>query len=180
MVLDEIARHFSQEPWRTKFGTEHLAAISAGVVLIKPMEFMNDSGPPLNATARYYRVPPERILVISDDLDLPLGKLRMRPHGGHGGHNGLRSIIESMGSLFPRLRIGIGRQAGSDDAVISRVLGNFTAAEQPDLKRIIAAAAEGAMLWRDKGVDPAMRFLNTWQLTPPPAPVKIDVQKADF
>jgi len=167
MVLDEIARRLANQQWRSKFGADHVVAMNAGLVLVKPMEFMNDSGPPLQATARFYRVPPERMLVISDDLDLPFGKLRMRPHGGHGGHNGLRSIIESSGSLFPRLRIGIGRQSSGDDhAVISRVLGNFAQDEQSDLQLIILAAAEGALLWQSKGVDPAMRFLNTWQTKP--------------
>jgi PTH1 family peptidyl-tRNA hydrolase len=168
MVVDEIARRFGTVTWRKKHGASYTLVSDGRLVLVKPMEFMNDSGPPLQGVARFYRVPQERMLVISDDLDLPFGKLRIRPHGGHGGHNGLRSIIAHGGSLFPRLRIGIGRRAGSSDhAVITQVLGNFDAAEQTALPSIVEAAAESALLWLEKGIDPAMRFSNTWQAKDP-------------
>ncbi len=165
LVLDELARQLPTGQWRAKFGAEHYAQQRNGLVLVKPMQFMNDSGPPLQATAHFFRISPERMLVISDDLDLPLGKLRMRPHGGHGGHNGLRSIIANVGTQFPRLRIGIGRANDAlEQTVIKRVLGNFDTNEQPLLQHIIKAAATGALLWQREGIDPAMRFLNTWTL----------------
>jgi PTH1 family peptidyl-tRNA hydrolase len=175
MVVDEIARRLGEARWRKKNGaSSYLLPPRIGrLVLVKPMEFMNESGPPLLSTARFYRVPPERILVISDDLDLPFGKLRMRPQGGHGGHNGLRSIIAHLGDLFPRLRIGVGRPpTEGEHAAIAQVLGDFNASEREALPTIVTAAAEGALLWFNEGIDPAMRQVNIWRAAGAEEPVR--------
>lgn len=173
MVVDAIARHLGEMRWRKKYGAEYLLPASVGrLVLVKPMEFMNESGPPLQATAHFHRVPAERMLVVSDDLDLPFGKLRMRPHGGHGGHNGLRSIIAHLGSLFPRLRVGVGRPTTEGElAAIHQVLGAFQPREREALPAIVTAAAEGALLWFNEGIDPAMRRVNTWSLAGAEKPI---------
>ena len=119
---------------------------------------MNRSGVPVRLISAWYRTPPEGILVICDDLDLPFGTLRMRPHGGHGGNNGLRSIIATIGEDFPRIRIGIGRPQFDS---VDHVLSEFTSEELKLLESIISAAAEGAQRWLDEGIEAAMQFVNT-------------------
>ena len=140
-----------------------------GVVFVKPLSFMNLSGSPVRLIASWYRTPPQDVLVVSDDMDLPFGKLRMRPFGGHGGHNGLRSIIATIGEEFPRIRIGLGRPEfdGAD-----HVLGAFHGDEKRALPAIVAAAADGIERWLDDGIDAAMRFVNTWELAPPSFPIE--------
>lgn len=119
---------------------------------------MNRSGVPVRLISAWYRTPPESVLVICDDLDLPFGTLRMRPHGGHGGNNGLRSIIATLGENFPRLRIGIGRPQFDS---VDHVLSEFTASEAAQLKPIVACAAEGAERWLAEGIEAAMQFVHT-------------------
>src|SRR5579875_390422 len=101
-------------PGADETGRNRACCASAGALLVKPQTYMNNSGSPLRLIASWYKIPPERLLVISDDLDLPFGKLRMRRSGSSGGHNGLKSIIACFGEEFPRLRIGIGREAGAE------------------------------------------------------------------
>jgi PTH1 family peptidyl-tRNA hydrolase len=99
------------------------------VFFLKPMTYMNLSGPPAAELARYYRVPHRNVLVFHDDLALPCGKVRVKWGGGHGGHNGLRSLDASLGKDYGRVRLGIGHP-GDKDQVTSYVLGNMTAAER--------------------------------------------------
>jgi PTH1 family peptidyl-tRNA hydrolase len=122
---------------------------------------MNLSGTPVRLISSWYRTPPSSVLVISDDMDLPFGKLRMRPTGGHGGQNGLRSIIATIGEGFPRIRVGVGRPERDS---IDHVLSPFKGDELRDLPAVIAAAADGVELWLDAGLERAMQFLNTWSL----------------
>jgi len=97
--------------------------------MIKPQTYMNRTGQAVSEFARFYNIPVENIVIISDDLDLPPGRARFRDSGGHGGHNGLRSVIDSLGnSKFRRVRFGIGRPAGKRD-VVSYVLGQWSKAE---------------------------------------------------
>jgi peptidyl-tRNA hydrolase, PTH1 family len=119
---------------------------------------MNLSGRPVQSVATFYKVPPQRILVVVDDLDLPFGTLRMRASGSSGGHNGLKSLIEVFGQDFPRLRIGIGR--GHDPDAIDRVLGNFSANEVQELPAIVDRAVAGVELWLTRGVTAAMNLVN--------------------
>ena len=109
----------------------------------------------------WYRTPPEDVLVIVDEMDLPFGRLRMRPFGGHGGHNGLRSIIATIGDRFPRLRVGVGRPAHES---IDHVLSPFGKEESAGVPAVIDAAAHGARLWLDEGLEAAMQFVNNWEL----------------
>jgi PTH1 family peptidyl-tRNA hydrolase len=120
---------------------------------------MNLSGTPVRLISSWYRTPPESVLVVSDDMDLPFGKLRMRPSGGHGGHNGLRSVIATIGEAFPRLRIGLGRPEFDG---VDHVLGQFNDDERRAMPAIVAAAADGVALWLDEGLEAAMRFVNSW------------------
>jgi len=160
MVADELGRRFGLDSWRKKDGAEQGLLRERDLLLVKPQTFMNNSGSPLRIIALWYRVPPERMLVISDDLDLPFGKLRMRRSGGSGGHNGLRSIIEYFGDDFPRLRIGIGRD--HEGEAIGRVLGKFSDVEQLALASIIGAAADSVERWLTDGVEAAMQYANSW------------------
>ena len=102
---------------------------------------------------------PEALLVVYDDMDLPLGKLRMRPFGGHGGHNGMRSIIATMGEEFPRIRVGVGRP---EYDTIDHVLSPFLPEERELVPKLVVAAADGVERWLDEGTDAAMRMLNTF------------------
>jgi len=100
------------------------------VVLAKPTRYMNLSGESVRGLMTFYKVPLERVLVISDDIALPVGRLRLRPHGSHGGHNGLKSIIQQCGGVgFPRLRVGVGAPPAGGPDQVAHVLGGFTADE---------------------------------------------------
>ena len=119
---------------------------------------MNLSGPPTQGLATFYKVPPQRILVVVDDLDLPFGTLRMRADGSSGGQNGLKSLIAVFGTGFPRLRVGIGRDREGD--AIDRVLSEFEPAEAAALRDIVDRALDGIELWLADGVAAAMNRVN--------------------
>jgi PTH1 family peptidyl-tRNA hydrolase len=161
MVVDEIARRWNVEKWKTKDSARQAFVPEHRALLVEPTSYMNLSGAPVRLIASWYKTPPAEIFVIVDDLDLPFGKLRARPFGGHGGHNGLRSIIATVGEEFPRLRVGVGRR--DDQDAVDRVLAPFDAHERDALAAIVGAAADTALIWLDEGIDAAMRFANTWQ-----------------
>jgi PTH1 family peptidyl-tRNA hydrolase len=130
------------------------------VVLAKPRTFMNESGRAVVPLARFYRVPLERSLLIYDDLDLPLGTIRMRPEGGSSGHRGMRSVIEHFGTQrFPRLRIGIGRPSGSMDPA-AYVLQDFSVDEEFLLDETLGRAVAAVEIWLDAGIESAMNQCN--------------------
>jgi PTH1 family peptidyl-tRNA hydrolase len=130
------------------------------VVLAKPQTFMNLSGQAVASLLRFYKIPIENLLVIHDDIDLPLGMLRMRPGGGSGGQKGLASTIQQLGTEdFPRLRIGIGRPSGQK-AAATYVLHGFSAHEQPDLKMVLERAGEAAQIFIKEGLQSAMNRYN--------------------
>jgi peptidyl-tRNA hydrolase, PTH1 family len=159
MVVDEVARRCGLSGWRKKDSAQQARDSGRRVVFVKPASYMNLSGTPVRLISSWYRTPPEEVLVVSDDIDLPFGRLRMRPNGGHGGHNGLRSIIATIGEEFPRIRVGVGRPEYDS---IEHVLGPFSEEQRRALPAIIAAAADGVELWLNEGLEPAMRFVNTW------------------
>lgn len=153
--------------------TRTLAATGEGeiagvpVVLVKPRTFVNNSGHAAAAALRHAGVPPERMLVIYDDLDLPPGKLRLKPDGGHGGHKGLRSIIGTIGSSsFPRLRIGIGRPqvdgkpTWDPNVIAVWVLSDPSPEEAARLQEAIARAAEAVRSLITEGLEAAMNRYN--------------------
>lgn len=161
MVVDELARRFGISSWKRKDSAEQTFDPQRRVVLVKPTSFMNLSGTPVRLISSWYRTPPEDVLVIVDEMDLPFGALRMRPFGGHGGHNGLRSIIATIGDTFPRIRVGVGRPQFD---TIDHVLSPFSTAENKALPTIVEAAAEGAELWLESGIERGMQFVNNWKL----------------
>lgn len=136
--------------------------------LLKPQTFMNDSGRAIRAALDWFSLEPHQLLVVVDDMDLPLGRLRLRAAGSAGGHNGLRSTISHLGTQhFPRLRIGIGAPA-ADPAerrarTVGHVLGRFAAAEQPLLEAVLAEVEAGIGVIQRLGVERAGNRLNSFQ-----------------
>jgi len=129
------------------------------VILTKPQTYMNLSGQSVTALVRFFKTPLERLLVVYDDLDLPLAQIRLRPGGGSGGHKGLKSLIERLGaSDFPRLRIGIGRPVHGDP--VDFVLQNFTADEWVAMDAALDRAVEAIEHWLAHGMDAAMNVFN--------------------
>jgi PTH1 family peptidyl-tRNA hydrolase len=163
MVVDEVARRIGSVHWRKKDFARQAHVAAQRLVLVEPLTFMNESGYSVRKIAAWWKTPRPEILVISDDLDLPFGRLRMRAGGGSGGHNGLKSLIAELGGDdFPRLRVGIGRGRERHEA-IGHVLGSFGPSERAELDKVVAAAADGALRWLDNGVTEAMNLVNPWQ-----------------
>jgi len=141
---------------------EGLGAGSRKVRLLKPQTFMNNSGQSIRAVVDWYKLPPESVLVIYDEMDLPVGKLRMRLSGSAGGHNGMKSVIAHLGTQnFPRLRIGIGSaKETSDQDTVSHVLGKFSPQERTIIEEIIPLSADAVELALRQGVEKAMSLYN--------------------
>jgi peptidyl-tRNA hydrolase, PTH1 family len=132
----------------------------ANIALLKPMKYMNLSGEPLNNYLRQRPTPPESILVIVDDVHLPVGRIRLRPGGSDGGHNGLKSITAHLHTNdYPRLRIGVGEPEGSVEQ-IDHVLSRFSREEEVAVKEILAKSVEAIDTWIDEGIEPAMNRFN--------------------
>jgi PTH1 family peptidyl-tRNA hydrolase len=163
-VADEIARRHSvvwsaapsQVPETMiakKFGPEPL-------LLAKPMTFMNLSGEAVAALVRYYDLAPEHLLVVYDEAALPFGRLRARARGSAAGHNGVKSIVERLGTQeFPRLRLGVGRGDGRRD-LADHVLAKFEPDEQAELDAFIARAADAAEMFAVEGIEKVMNRYN--------------------
>jgi len=144
-------------------GKARLALGSIGeqrVILVKPRTFMNESGRAVAPVARFYQVEPADMLVIFDDLDLPIGRIRLRPEGGTGGHRGTASIIEMLGqSDFPRLRVGIDRPPGKMDPV-AYVLQDFSAEQEEVMAEVRERAVAAVECWLAEGIEAAMNEFN--------------------
>jgi PTH1 family peptidyl-tRNA hydrolase len=130
------------------------------VLLAQPQTFMNSSGEAVGPLVSFFRVPFDRLLVVVDDADLPLGELRLRPRGSSGGHHGLESIEAHLGSReFARLRIGIGRHAGARE-ITNYVLGRFSTSEAGLAQKVLNVAADQAECWATAGINKAMNRFN--------------------
>ncbi|WP_457570348.1 aminoacyl-tRNA hydrolase [Desulfurobacterium sp.] len=150
-VLDKVARKFNEEFSREKFKgiVAEIPGRDGKVTLLKPLTYMNRSGESVIEAVKFYKLKPEEILVISDDLDMPVGKIRMRLKGKHGGHRGLMSIEKHLGTdEFPRLKIGIGRPARKEE-VVNYVLQPFT----DEQLTVIEQAVEKAADWTAEIID---------------------------
>jgi peptidyl-tRNA hydrolase, PTH1 family len=154
-----LARRWQLEGWTKRRNARLLLDRSRHAVIVEPLAYMNESGPPVLGVATFYKVPPPRILVIVDDLDLPFARLRLRMEGSSGGHNGLKSLIEVFGTAFPRLRIGIGRDRESGEA-IRHVLGAFSPEENAALPAVIDRCIEGIELWLRGDIQGALNRIN--------------------
>lgn len=159
--LDRVARAYDIAVTRTRFRARIGEGRLAGrrVVLLKPQTFMNDSGLAVAPAARWYKVPPERILVIYDDLDLPLGRLRLRPGGSSGGHRGIESIIVELGrSDFARARVGIGRPEFGDP--VDYVLNDFSREQEPIIEETRELVVRAVACFVEEGIREAMNAYN--------------------
>ncbi len=131
------------------------------VLLVQPQTYMNASGAAVGALASYYKVKPERILVIFDDISLPPGRIRIRKDGSAGGHNGIKSIIQSLGSdQFPRIKVGVGAKPHPDYDLADWVLSRFSAQEEKALAPALENAANAALLLMEQGVEKAASAYN--------------------
>ena len=131
------------------------------VLLMKPQTYMNLSGEAVRQAAQFYRVPAERVLVISDDVALPQGKLRVRRSGSAGGHNGLKNIISHLGSdQFPRVKVGVGQKPHPDADMVGWVLGTFTGQDRKVMEEAISRAADAVTVLLQHGIDQAMSSYN--------------------
>lgn len=162
--MDELARRAG-----AVFEASHAEALvarvrdfdaSGPVLLVKPLTMMNASGEAVATLARYYRVDPGALLIVTDDVNLPLARLRARARGSSGGHNGLRSVTQHLGSdAFARLRVGVGRGDQRRD-LADHVLARFDPEEQPAIEAAIARAADAAALFVTDGIEPVMNRFN--------------------
>jgi len=161
MTVDRLAQRHGLAFARQKGRAKIVEGAIAGqrTLLAKPQTYMNLSGEPVAQLARFFKIPLEHMLVVYDDLDLPLARLRLRPDGGSGGHKGLKSIIERLGTqAFPRLRIGIGRPVHGDP--VDYVLQDFTADEWIDMDVVLDRAVAAVEHWLVHGMDAAMNVFN--------------------
>ena len=176
MVLDELARRagasfgskggvLSRRPQATtaevRIGTLPGGAPGPRAVLAKPTTFMNTSGGPVAALARYYDVPPDRVVLVHDELDIPFGEIKLKLGGGEGGHNGLRDTSKALGTKdYLRVRVGIGRPPGRMDAA-DFVLRDFAKPEQKDLPFLLDDAADAVELLVTEGLERAQLRFHT-------------------
>jgi len=161
MAVDELASKLGIQSWKKR--SQALIAEYRGeeqIVLVKPQTFMNLSGVAVGELARWYKVPVEDIVVIFDDMDLPIGRLRLRMKGGTGGHKGIESLLTHLPKdNFARIRIGIDRpQTGWQ--VVDHVLSTFTVEEQPLLREAILKSVEAVQCVVKQGLDKAMNVYN--------------------
>lgn len=137
-----------------------IASANASLVLTKPLTYMNLSGNAVARLQRFHKLDPDQILVVYDDVDLPIGRIRFRPEGSAGGHNGIKSLIEYLGTKeFPRLKIGIG-SAGGRGEMVGHVLGKFSQEEREELEKVLAIAQDGVNCALSAGLNRAMNQFN--------------------
>lgn len=162
MVIDRLAEKLAVSLKKVKFKAllAETKLDGQALILAKPMTFMNDSGRAVGPLLRFFKVPPDHLLIVHDDLDLPLGSLRLRPTGSSGGQRGVASIIATLGTQdFPRLRLGISRPPGQMDPV-AYVLQNFTSAEAELKEMVLNQAADAALTFIREGMQAAMNQYN--------------------
>ena len=160
-VVDYLAKGPGVGAFRTAFQADVAEMTEGGekVLLVKPQTFMNLSGRAVRAVLDFYKLTPADVLVVCDDYNLPLGKLRVRAKGSHGGQNGLRNIQEQLGTdEYPRLRMGIGQPAPGE--AVDFVLTRFKPGERAAVEEAVASAASGVLLWVRQGLAACMNRVN--------------------
>lgn len=146
----------------------HHALVSDAVIsgkkclVMKPQTMMNASGEAVGEAAKFYKIPPERVLIVYDDISLDVGKTRIRRKGSAGGHNGIKSIIAHLGSEnFPRVKIGVGKKPSPEYDLVSWVLGRFPKEQEPDLKSALENSTKAVRLIVNDEMDRAMNLYNS-------------------
>ena len=163
MVADEAAERQNKPIQRLRFKalTNILTISGEKVLVMTPVTYLNLSGEAVRPAADFYKVPPERVLVVSDDTALPLGRLRIRKKGSAGGHNGLKSIIQHLGTEeFPRLRVGVGEKPHPDYDMADWVLSKFTGEDKKAIDAAVKRAADAIECILAEGVDRSMGKFN--------------------
>jgi PTH1 family peptidyl-tRNA hydrolase len=181
LILAELARRFGSSSPKKKFRGEVLEGEIGGekILLLSPTTYMNRSGESVAEAKNFYHVPLADLLLLCDDLNLPLGKLRIRARGSSGGQKGLEDIIRCLGTEeFPRLRMGIGSPPPDQDWTVF-VLSKFTAEEQCRVGRAAARAAEAVETWVRQGIDACMNQFNTELPPREPTPESLNDRDSD-
>lgn len=163
LAADRLAARESVKLNKLKFRalTGEVTLGGARVLVVKPQTYMNLSGEAVKLAGGFYKIPPERILVIYDDVSLPVGKLRVRPKGSAGGHNGIKNIIAHLGTdVFPRIKVGVGAPDRPERDMVSWVIGNPTPEEQKLLDQALDRALDAAACVIERGVGEAMNRFN--------------------
>ncbi len=163
MAADELARRegvkFNKLKYRALTGEIRVGGVR--VLVLKPQTYMNLSGESVKLAGGFYRIPQDHVLVISDDVSLPLGKLRVRAGGSAGGHNGLKNIIAHLGTdQFPRVRVGVGAPEHPDYQMVDWVIGGFSPAERKIADEAVSRAVDAALCVIEKGVAAAQNAYN--------------------
>jgi peptidyl-tRNA hydrolase, PTH1 family len=167
-VVEQLALRHAAEPWRLKFDAEiaEVEIVGERTLLLRPQTLMNRSGQAVQAAVAFYKFPLEELLVVCDDFNLPLGRLRIRTDGSSGGQKGLQHITQLLGTQeIDRLRIGIGPVPPEWDAA-DFVLGKFTSAEKSTIAPIIDRSADAVRCWIEQGVAMAMNRYNALPAEP--------------
>ncbi len=163
MVADEVAERRNAPIQRLRFKalTNILTIAGEKVLVMEPITYMNLSGEAVRPAADFYRIPPDHVLVVSDDTALPVGRLRIRTKGSAGGHNGLKSIIQHLGTdQFPRLRVGVGEKPHPDYDMADWVLGKFTGEDKKTITAAVKRAADAIECILAEGIDRGMGKFN--------------------
>ena len=163
LCLDVISNRCGVKPDRLKFGAVTAAAAVGGVpcLLMRPQTYMNNSGDAVREAAAFYKIPPERVIVIYDDISLPTGVLRIRLKGSAGGHNGIKSIIAQLGTdVFPRLKLGVGERKDPEEDLKDHVLGRLSKEELAVLRETMDRAASAVELIVQGKPEEAMNRYN--------------------
>ena len=163
LVVDELGKQGRFPIQRLKYKALTNTAVigGQGVLVMKPVIYMNLSGEAVGEAARFYKIQPDHVLVISDDVDLPLGKLRIRTGGSAGGHNGLKSVIQHLGTdQFPRLKVGVGGKPHPDYDMADWVLGKLQGEDKKTMDQAAARAADAIECFLRDGPDKAMNRFN--------------------
>ena len=163
MVVDALVDRWRvADQWREKFEALQIKTVRGDeqVIIAKPLTFMNLSGQAVQALAGFYKIEPADVFVVTDDVALPVGRLRARREGGAGGHNGLKSIIQSLATqAFPRMRVGVGRGDGRRD-LADHVLGRFEADERDTVSAAVLRAADATEMFLSEGIGRVMNAFN--------------------
>ena len=163
MAADKIAEKYGVQFTKRKFDSVYgeFTLGKTRVLLLKPQTYMNNSGSAVSAAAKFYKIPTDRIIIMFDDISLDAGKLRIRRKGSHGGHNGIKDIIELMGTdEIMRIKIGVGERTNRDYDLKDWVLGKIPAEVLPDFKKALDRAADAAAEIIQNGIDSAMNKYN--------------------
>ena len=163
MVADQLGERYRLHIQKLKFkALTNVFTISGEKVLVmKPVTYMNLSGEAVRPAADFYKIPPEHIIVISDDTALDVGKLRIRKSGSAGGHNGLKSIIQHLGTdQFPRIRVGVGKKPHPDYDLADWVLGKFQGEDRKAIAAAVERCADAVECYIKEGPDRAMNKFN--------------------